>query len=105
MAAAQPAITASATQTEGQESAPPEPQRSESDQQETQTNEPEGQATEAALRAENEQLLSLARKQDGMLAGLQRDLEVCLPALPACLKAFPLCFAPAFQASQQTAEG
>ena len=33
-------------------------------------------ARDDALREENEQLLLLARKQDGMLAGLQADLEV-----------------------------
>ena len=69
--------TAAGTQTVDQEVQPAEPQRTPSAQQETQTAEPEADAScEAALRAENEQLLSLARKQDAMLAGLQADLEV-----------------------------
>ena len=78
-APAKPASLAVAeTQTEDEES---EPQRQASAQQETQTAAVEDLSTEDALRAENEQLLVLARKQDAMLAGLQTDLEVSTACL------------------------
>ena len=71
-----PVQEAAATQTDGTEHDSKEPVFSSTPPTSMQPGNVDQFARDDALRQENEQLLLLARKQDGMLAGLQTDLEV-----------------------------
>ena len=71
-----PSQEAASTQTDGTEHDSKEPAVSSAPLPSLHPGNVDQFARDDALRQENEQLLLLARKQDGMLAGLQTDLEV-----------------------------